>query len=117
MERLRFDTIHVLLQVESQLGIVVRDRAAEEIRTMDQLLNFVLSKVGERPQNICVSSAAFYRLRRALGDLFGVPRECVRTNSHLEELVPLQDRQWHWPRLCKSVAHQGLSPLRGPGWS
>jgi hypothetical protein len=107
---------YVVLQVESQFGIVVRDSDAEEIHTMGDLYNFVLTKVGQRPQHVCISSATFYRLRRALGNLFGVPRGNVRTTSRLEDLIPIQDRKKHWQRLCAVISGESLSSPRRPKW-
>jgi hypothetical protein len=115
---LRSDPVEVFLQVQRKFGVTIGWNEFEKITKMGDLHSLVLDKVGRRrPQHVCVSSATFYRLRRVLGDLFGVPREYVGTTSPLEDFVPLQDREQHWQRLCAALAVEGLSSVRPPGWT
>jgi len=114
---LRSDPVEVFLQVQRKFGVTIGWNEFEKIKKMGDLHSLVLDKVGRRPQHVCVSSATFYRLRRVLGDLFGVPREYVRTTSPLEDFVPLQDRDHHWRRLCAALAVEELSSVRPPRWT
>jgi hypothetical protein len=83
---------------------------AGKIRTMGQLYDFVFARFARGQAQVCVTSAAFYRLRRALGEVCGVPRERVRPRARLEDLVPPQDRPRAWQQLQARLGgpHQRL---------
>jgi hypothetical protein len=110
------DPLAVVMAVEEKFGITMRDEEAEKIGTMGQLHDFVLARVARGQAQVCVTSAAFYRLRRALGEVCGAPRERVRLRARLEDLVPLQDRNRHWQELQARLSNLHLPPLRRPAW-
>jgi hypothetical protein len=63
----------------------------------------------------CLSSAAFYRLRRAFDSLFGVPRSGIRPSTLVRELLPWKSRKSQWRSLEE---HLGLNlpKLMFPSW-
>jgi hypothetical protein len=106
------DPLAVVMAIEQKFGIIILDEEAEKIATMGELYDFVLARVARGQEQVCVTSAAFYQLRRALGEACHVPRERVQTETRLEHLVPVDDRPRYWremqarlrdlrlPRLC-----------------
>jgi hypothetical protein len=102
--------------VEEKFGLTIPDEEAEKIGTMGQLYDYVLARVARGQAQVCVTSAAFYRLRRALGGVCGVPRERVRPRVRLEDLVPLPDRPRAWQELQARLSNLYLPPLRRPAW-
>jgi hypothetical protein len=110
------DPVEMVMQVEEKFGLTIPDEEAEKIRTMGQLYDYVFARVARGQAQVCVTSAAFYRLRRALGEVCGVPRERVRTRARLEDLVPLPDRNRHWQELRARLSNLHLPPLRRPAW-
>jgi hypothetical protein len=110
------DPVAVVMGVEEKFGITIPDEEAEKIRTMGQLYDYVLARVARGQAQVCVTSLAFYRLRRALGEVCGVPRERVRPQARLEDLVPLPDRPRHWQELRARLSNLHLPRLRRPAW-
>jgi hypothetical protein len=105
----------MLGDIERTFGVVIHDAEAEAVRSMGDLYALVLGKVGGGRAQVCVTSSAFYRLRRAFGELFAVPRQGVRTTTSLEDLLPVRDRRRRWRRLREWLG-VALPPLRRPDW-
>ena len=110
------DVMAVVMAVEEKFGITLPDEEAEKIGTMGQLYDYVLARVARGQAQVCVTSAAFYRLRRALGEVCGVPRERVRLGARLEDLIPLDDRPRAWRELRARLSNLHLPALRRPAW-
>jgi hypothetical protein len=110
------DVIGMLGDIERTFGVVIGDAEAETVRSMGDLYALVLGKVGGGRAQVCVTSSAFYRLRRAFGELFAVPREGVRTTTRLEDLLPVRDRRRRWQQLRAWLGAGGLPPLLRPAW-
>src|SRR5439155_1752995 len=68
------------------------------------------------PEGVCLSSATFYRARRALCAQFGLERRSVTPSSSLEELIPAQGRRDHWQRFCAALGPFDLPGLQRPRW-
>ena len=100
----------LVMAVEEKFGLTIPDAEAEKIRTMGQLYDYVLARVARGQAQVCVTSAAFYRLRRALGEVCGVPRERVRPRARVEDLVPLPDRPRAWQELRARLDNLHLPP-------
>lgn len=108
------DIVAMVMAVEEKFNITLPDEDAEKIRNMGQLHDYVFDRVARGQEQICFTSAAFYRLRRALGEVCGVPREQVRPQARLDDLIPLNDRARCWREL---QARLGKLPcLRRPSW-
>ena len=110
------DLMAMVMGVEEKFDLTIPDAEAEKIRTMGQLYDYVMARVARGQAQVCVTSAAFYRLRRALGEVCGVPRERVRPEARLEDLVPLHDRPRAWRELRARLSNLHLPPLRRPAW-
>jgi hypothetical protein len=106
----------VVMNIEQTFGITIPDEEAVNICNMGQLYDYVLARVGRGRAQACVTSAAFYRLRRTLGEVCGVPRERVRTQTQLEDLMPIHDRPRYWQELRARLSNLHLPPLRRPRW-
>jgi hypothetical protein len=109
------DVIGMLGDIERTFGVVISDAEAEAVLSMGDLHALVLSKVGRWRAQVCVTSSTFYRLRRAFGELFAVPRPGVRAATPLEALFPLRDRRRRWLRLGEWLG-VALPPLHRPRW-
>jgi hypothetical protein len=110
------DPVAVVMGIEEAFDITIPDEEAEKIRTMGQLYDFVFARVARGQAQVCVTSAAFYRLRRALEVVCRVPRERVRPRARLEHLVPLHDRARYWQELQARLGNLYMPGLRRPAW-
>lgn len=110
------DPVAVVIAVEESFNITLPDAEAEKIRTMGQLYDYVYARVVRGQEQVCFTSAAFHRLRRALGEACQVPREQVRLQARLEDLIPLNDRARYWQELQARLGDLHLPCLRRPEW-
>jgi hypothetical protein len=110
------DLMALVMAVEEKFGLTIPDAEAEKISTMGQLYDYVMARVARGQPQVCVTSAAFYRLRQALGEVCGVPRERVRPQARLEDLIPLHGRPRYWRELRARLSNLHLPPLRRPAW-
>ena len=110
------DPLEMVMSIEETFHITIPDRDAEQIRTVGQLYAYVLAKLPQPPCPSCVSSATFYRLRRALQELFAVPRERIRPATRMEDLIPREGRPQRWQRLTEAMRPARLPYLERPRW-
>ncbi len=117
--------VEIVMAVEESFGITIADKEAEKIRTPRALIELVCLKVAVSDQAHCISQRAFHRVRRAIMGTFGVPRNDIRPDAKLEQLVPASNRQesWQklrhalkaekWPALSPTGLHWGAAALPG----
>jgi hypothetical protein len=110
------DPVEMVMAIEHTFHITIPDSEAEQIRTVGELYGYVLAKLTQPPSSGCISSVTFYRLRRALQELFGWSRERVRPAARMENLVPREGRPEHWQRLAEALRPARLPELRRPQW-
>jgi hypothetical protein len=88
-----------------------------ELVTVGDFYNLLLTKI---PRNAsaagCLTSAAFYRLRRGLVERFGADRKQIRPATLLETVVPRRNRRKEWKALSTALELKlpGLDVM--PGW-
>ena len=78
---------------------------------MGKLYNLVLSKVACESTDVCLTSACFYRTRKALMGVLQVPKQQVRPDTPLETLIPEHDRASIWASI-ESAHTLTISKLR-----
>lgn len=110
------DPVAVVMGVEEKFNITIPDEDTEKIRNMGQLYDYVFARVARGQAQVCFTCAAFYRLRRALGEVCGVPRDRVRPQTRLEDLIPLEDRPRYWQELQARLGVLHLPCLCRPAW-
>jgi hypothetical protein len=110
------DVVEMIMEVEDSFGVQIPDQAAERMQTLGDLYGFLLHHLQPYRDGVCMSGAVFYRLRRALGELFGVERHRVRPDARLEDLLPGADWPHVWGRLASSLRVPRLPPLELPIW-
>jgi hypothetical protein len=110
------DPLELVMNVEEAFDITIPDEEAEKIHNVGQLYAYVLAKLPQPPSPGCVSSATFYRLRRALQELFAISRERIRLAARTEDLIPREGRPERWRRLAEALTPGRLPELRRPQW-
>jgi len=103
------------MRFEETFEIEIGDEEASELITVGQLYTCILGKLGLSPSDRCLSSVAFYRVRRALISLSGVPRQSIRPSTETEVLLPQANRQQHWDYLSRMTGSK-LPGLERPQW-
>ena len=107
------DTVELVMITEETFGLTIPERDAEKILTVGDLYRYVLDRVSLSDVAGCLSSAQFYRLRRALMESLGVARERVRPAASIDDLISLESRREHWERLGSALG-LNLPALRRP---
>lgn len=116
MLKLGPDVVELVMTAEEKFAITIPDEDAEKILTMGQLYDYVFARVARGQGQVCYTSATFYRLRRALGEVCHVPRERVRPQAPLEDLIPVAERRRYWRELQDRLGDFQLPRLRRPAW-
>jgi acyl carrier protein len=109
------DTVELVMEVEESFDITIPDSEASRIVTAGDLLQCVMRHLGQEESGICLSSAAFYKLRSALMSTFSVSRSSIRPASHVAEFLPIATRRHDWDCLGQSLGMR-LPNLERPSW-
>jgi acyl carrier protein len=110
------DIVLLFMDIEQKFGVVIPDNSAERIRTVGDTYQFLLRGRVRALEGACVTSATFYRARRALCAQLGLERRSIAPSSALEELFPVEGRRRHWHRFCAALRPFALPGLRRPLW-
>jgi hypothetical protein len=111
------DIVLVAMLIEEKFGISLRDSDAMPVRTMGDLHALVLAKTRRGQEQVCVTSATFYRLRAGLIQQIGIPRGRIRPDVRMEDLIPVRERRRHWQGLGGLLGDKlRLPALRRPRW-
>ena len=74
--------------IEDSFGVNFDTGEITEYSRVDEVCNAIRLHLGPAVSDRCFTSAAFWRLRRALVSLLDVPRKSVTPSTQLEERVP-----------------------------
>ena len=100
------DTVEIFLRVEETFGVDLPDDELESVATVGDLYKLLLSKLDG--SYACLSSRAFYRVRRSMVEVLGVSRRSIRPSTELEALLGDGRRVERWKRIA------GFAALRFP---
>jgi acyl carrier protein len=95
------DSVELLMRIEEEFSIDLPDEDVSYVHTVGELYEVVLSKLKTTPD--CLSSRAFYRTRRALVDVLGLPRRSIRPSTYLEPLFPPAHRKQLWSAVADAT--------------
>jgi acyl carrier protein len=108
------DATDLVIAVEDAFGFSIPDRDAERLDTVGKLYDYILAHRFQGKQEACLSSAAFYRIRRALVSVLQISRKDVRVSAELSKLIPVRRR--HAWRDLESATRLRLPQLERPSW-
>jgi acyl carrier protein len=109
------DGVELLMAVEDAFQIHIEDAEAEKTLTVGDLYNLVLSKLQGPDSKICVTSAAFYRIRRALVNVLNRERRSIGPSTLLETLLPRENRRERWGHFQQETTLE-IPDLTLPSW-
>jgi acyl carrier protein len=108
------DAVELLMSVEEAFGFSIPDDEACGFDTAGKLYDYILEHRFRGRQEACLSSVTFYRVRRAMMAVLGMPRTAVRVPVSLATLIPTNRRRI-WRALQKALALR-LPELIRPTW-
>lgn len=107
--------VELAMDIEERFATSVPDSELEQILTVGDLQNFIMTRIRSQDSGVCPSAAMFYPIRRILVDQFGLDRTLVRPSTLLESLVGQSDRSEFWRTIESSLATQ-LPRLKRSKW-
>ena len=108
------ELVELAIEVEETFGFTIPDEDAAALDTVGKLYDYILERRFEGKEQGCLTSVAFYRLRRALMSVFGVARDDIRRSLDLAEIIPRRRRQ-RWSGLQAALGLR-LPSLVRPAW-
>jgi len=109
------DAVELIMAVEEAFDIEIPDWEGRNLSTVGQMYAHVVSRLAFPQRERCISSAVFYRIRRALMELYGVERRSITPSTRMDTLLPPGRRRSHWQSLSQVMEAQ-LSSLELLGW-
>lgn len=110
--------IEFLIAVEDALGVRIPEGDAEAIATPRLLVNFLHGQLPQSHENRCLSQRAFYRIRGALVDRFGLDPKALRPDTEVQRMLPEAISKRHWAEIGVAVGipKRNWPRIRGGGW-
>jgi hypothetical protein len=110
-QRMGLDAVEFVLAVEDAFGIAIPDADAEQMITPRAVADYVAARLPRGDHKACHSQQAFYRVRRAVVQAHGIPRDAVTPSAEWQDLLGKESFRQKWQRLGKVV---GLSEWPKP---
>ena len=112
------DGVELLLDVEQAFGISISDEDAMRTRTVGDLYELIVRSMDvDSPQQrqVCLTSATFYRIRRALRAVMEIKRSQIRPEVLTDSILPRRRRHLLWLELEEQLRLR-LPYLVRPKW-
>jgi len=97
------DTVEIVMRIEEEFAIDLPDAELEQVRTVGDLHELVLSKLKTTTASSCLSSKAFYRTRLAIVNVLGTPKRSIRPATPLESILPIESRRETWDAIRSAL--------------
>ncbi len=92
------DSVELLMSFEDKFGVSIPDAEAENIVTVQQMVDSIFEKIKLNPNDKCLSQIVFYRIRRAFEE-FGNEKINITPNTKMSDLLSKTDLQSDWTNL------------------
>ena len=109
---LGFDAVDCVMSIEATFDIRIRNRDAERLQTVEDLILLVAGQVRLNPaqSGSCPSATAFYRIKRRIKELDPAPDVDIRPGTPTALLLGAGDRKALWLELRERLVLD-LPPL------
>lgn len=109
------DTCELFATIEDSFGVSFPDYDALLGKSVQELAEWIANESTYPKADRCLSSVAFYKVRRAFHEQVGIPRSKIRPATALTTLLPWSDRRVRWRRLQEELGLD-LPKLTYPLW-
>ena len=100
------DIVELFMAVEECFQIHVTDEEASDATTVGELEALIVGKLRVEDSKRCLTSVAFYRLRRAFVEVLGTERRQIRPDTLMVMLLPETARREKWARIQRELGLQ-----------
>lgn len=87
------DVEDILKQIEISYDIKFANAEMAHLKTFGEITDHIISKIELEENADCTSQQAFYKLREAISNINGIPKNEILPNTNLEVLIPRQRRK------------------------
>lgn len=91
--------VELIMEIEDEFDIKIQDNDYSRCQTVGHLAELIQEMLRIPIHAFCTSPHVFCQLRKALMDQLDVPRDAVRLNSRLDDLIPRETRRIKWHAL------------------
>lgn len=98
------ETVELVMAIEEEFGIEIRNEDAGRLTTVGEIYNFLLSRLEQTAPIDCLSQRVFYKLRRALIETYGLSRHVITPATKLDSLLTVEQISEGWPFLQMFIA-------------
>lgn len=109
------DGVELIMAVEESFGIQIANNEAATLMTVGDLYKLIAAKLPNPDLKTCLTSAAFYRVRRGIETGTGTDRRGMRPATLLADLMPRERRRESWSRTQQAIGLK-LPRLRHANW-
>ncbi len=109
------DVEYLLEAIEGAFDVKFDPGEFDDHSRFEDLYKALRSRLGSTISHRCFTSIAFWRLRRAMVELLGVPKGSVTPSTAVESIIPALRRRRHWRALSEDAGLRlpGLEYSRG----
>jgi acyl carrier protein len=113
------DGVELVMAVEEEFQIAISDSEVAECTTVGKLVKLVHSRLRHSNTEPCPSQHSFYLARQKLISFLHIPREKIKPETKLEEIIPKKNRKRLWSQVTTAMAADGVfyhNRLVRPKW-
>ncbi len=96
------DSVALIMSIEDKFGIRIEDSEAEKIYTIQNLADFIFSRIIKTPTEKCLTQIVFYRIRKALRHLTSAEKQ-IKPDMKLSELLTQMELKEKWSQLKTEI--------------
>lgn len=109
------DGVEIVMEVEDHFGITIPDSQSAAVRTVQDLLDIINSRVNAAANVVCPTLPAFLTVRREVREFVQQPDLRLRPSTAIADVIPWSRRVEFWGRIAELVGTQRPA-LRRPKW-
>jgi hypothetical protein len=110
------DVVAFVMDIEAVFELAIPDEVAETLLTPRMLIDYLHGELPRSRVSRCLSQRAFYAVRRALCERFGLPRHSLCPTTEIRTLQPLRDDGGAWAEVGRTLGYEWWPRPRGDGW-
>jgi len=98
------DGVELVMAVEEEFQMAISDSEASDCTTVRKLVELVHSRLRHTSKDPCSSQHTFYLARQKLISILHIPRQKIKPETKLDELIPTKNRKRLWRELTTALA-------------
>src|SRR4051812_19150164 len=96
------DTVELIMETEDEFNFHLPDADAETIRTVGDLVDYVLNRLRPGPPPPCATARAFFNFRHVIMSVCGESYRSIRPSTRIGTIFH-EAQEDAWPRVAREV--------------